>query len=214
MRSDCLLPLAEQLARLRRFDAECWGGLLGAAQLDAVATDSDHVQRFNDLEVLHVEGETPAATLRLWWTACALAQPSTFAWRRLALDDEHVRLGLCTRAYTPGIHRVRLDLSAHWEPVEGRSPAGVRIHAEAAGQTLAHGEALAAYALNDRLAHAVSEAGLPTPDLVGYELSVPGREPWTHVPHLNWDPAHGALELFGHRASQHRRGWSAPVVLG
>ncbi len=164
-----LLSLREQLARLRAYNPQFWGGQLTEAQLDAVDTTSDHTQSVEDLEVLYVDFGSPEANLELWWRVLAGTQPDSHRWSTLVSGQMNLRLAGCARQYEPGIHKIRINLVAHWEPVSGRSVNQVRVLAKTNGETLAHAEALAAYGLHDRLLREQDGDMFPHTTLAGWQ---------------------------------------------
>jgi hypothetical protein len=122
-----LLSLDEQMELLRRYNTQYWDNRLTDDDFSLVysGADLEHTQRVDDLNVLHVEFDSPEETVEMWWRVMVGEQPKNWRWDELKLDPEHLRvLGCNTKSYEPGIHLVRINLVAHWEPEDGRTIKG------------------------------------------------------------------------------------------
>jgi hypothetical protein len=214
-RFDCykhfLLSLDEQLKRLRRYNAQYWGYYLTDNDLNDVITSSDHNQQVNDLENLHVEFSSTAQTVEMWWKVFVGEQPASWRWDELMLDPNHFRLCPNTARYEPGIHRVRINLVAHWEPETARTLIKVQNQAKSTGETLAHTEVLSTYGLHSELLREMDGKNLPYSDLPGSALTVPGGSR-LYALCVNWSPIDCRANLAASSVGSRNRLWSAPVV--
>lgn len=214
-----LMSLEAQLAQLRTFNRLHWG-VLKEEQFEAVGQElsrldyeaDDNVQRVDDLEILYVDFGSPERTLEMWWKVIAANQPNAWRYDGLKTNPEHLRLGPNTRSYESGIHRVRINLVAHWVPEQGRSVQQVRDRAAERGETLAHAEALAAYGLHSELVQQMDGENLPFIDLAGYEATVTGHQAWTDVPYLGWGRIGREVGLNAGWAGFVGQLWAAPVL--
>lgn len=216
-----LLDMEAQLQRLQVFNRRFWNNQLTNEQFEAVARQIEYIdaevglrsQRIDDLQILYVDFGSPEQTVEMWWKAIAGTQPNAWRWDGLQTDAEHLRLAVCTKQYKPGIHRVRINLVANWETQHGRSVNDVRERNNAqTGQFLAHAEVLAAYGLHDELLQQMDGQNLPYADLAGYEATVPGGDPWTDCPSLDWAWFPRGVRLGAGWAGGVNRRWAAPVV--
>jgi hypothetical protein len=205
-----LLSLDKQLERIARFDNDFWGGRIRQhTNLKDIDTTSDHIQRVDDLEVLYVDFGSPEDNVELWWKVLVGKQPN--AWRYDGLKAEHLRLAATAHQYEPGVHRIRLNLVAHWEPEVGRTVQEVRQQAQANGETLAAAEVLAAYGLHDHLLQQMDGENLPYADLGGYEATIPGDEAWRRAPYLYWDRSYRKVLLYAYWDDYRYYGRACPV---
>lgn len=210
--ASCLLSVEDQQSRLLDYSLEFWGGQFSdvIASLDA---RSDHAQRVDDLEILYVDFGSPERNVEMWWKVLVGTQPNAWRWDDLKTDGKHLRLHPQARQYEPGVHRVRINLFANWEPQNGRSVDQVRERtAHLDNQFLAHAEVLAAYGLHDELLRQQDRQNLPYADMAGFEATLPGRRPWTGVPYLYWYRYGRGVRLSASWSDYVNYRWAAPVV--
>jgi len=214
-----LLNLETQLNLLSEFNSRFWNNQLSEEQFEVFEEEvarldsaDAHQQSVDDLEILYVDFGSPEQNVEMWWKVIAGTQPNAWRWDSLQTDAEHLRLAGCAKQYEPGIHRVRLNLVAHWDPQAGRSVDQVRDQAARQGKTLAHAEVLAAYGLHGQLLRQMDGQNLPYADLAGYECTVPGDRPWAYVPYLNWNGLYRGVYLYANWADHVSYYWAAPVV--
>ncbi len=211
--SELLLSPADQLERLRAYDEKYWGGAiceeLKGFQLPDVGL---HPQRVKDLRVLHVEFGSPGETLERWWQVISATQPGSWRSGDLQSDSAHLGLHSQARHYPPGIHVVRLDLAAHWEPEAGRTLVDVYARVREAGEKLAHGEILSACGLHPDLVREMDGENLPFVDLAGYQVLMPGLPTCRAVPCLYWDSLRGKVALDVDSIDYFLPSWAAPVL--
>jgi hypothetical protein len=120
------------------------------------------------------------------WLVASLQYNSAWRLEKLKSDPEH--LSLLTE-HVPGIHRVTLDLGAHFGATEGIRPRDVR------GADSPHAEVLAAAAHFPGWIHAMGEHLVPNVWMPGYELRLSGNRTWRHLPFLGWDPDSCEIQL-------------------
>lgn len=207
-----LLPLWQQLNLLKQFNVLHWDNILTEEEIDAVDTSSDHVQSVDDLEILYVDFGSAEKNIEMWWRVLVANQPNNWRWDGLKTDPENLRLTPNTKAYEPGIHRVRINLVAHWEPENGRTIDEVREQAKQTDEILAHAEVLAAYGLHAALLQEQDGENLPYADMPGFQATVPGREAWAHVPYLFWNRDDRKVQLSAFWSGSRPQYWAAPVV--
>jgi hypothetical protein len=208
-----LMPLDRQLDCLLGLDAKVWNSrVTNAGWFDGLSTVSDHEQTVEDLEFFWVSFGSLDEDLRLHWQAIAAKQrvPNDGG-LYIKTNDEHARLHHTARTYAPGIHRVRINLLANWEPQNGRSVTQVREQVPG-GQWLAQAETLGAYETHYELLRETDGENLPRPDLAGIEYRYPGDRDFKHCPCVirSGDKFGLSAAWTGNVA----HGWSAPVVLG
>ena len=208
-----LLPLSEQVKLLGQYDNDYWGGRIRRKiKLFEIDTTSDHVQSVDDLEILHVEFGSIEETVEMWWKVFVGEQPDSWRWDGLKLDTEHIRFSPNTTKYEPGVHRVRINLVAHWEPEDGRTVEEVRKQASDTHEILAHSEVLSAYGLHSALLREQDGENLPYADMAGYEATVPGKDAWQRVPYLRWDRFGRQVGLSAYWSDYRFQKWAAPVL--
>ncbi len=205
-----LLPLARQLERIRHYNATFWNGFLSDRELESLDIRSRHRQAINDLEILHVEGKTPAETVFMHWTVIAATQPKVYRPKKVQFSSFSLREGAPIRAYEPGIHRVRVNLIANWTPTEGRTLAEVLKFAPKKGREFAHGEVLSTFSLHDELLRQMDGEAFPFMELAGYSLGAGGS---VGVPVLRWERSESLVGLFPDWEDHSTRHYAAPVVL-
>ena len=216
-----LRSVADQLELLRRYNVQYWNGYLTKEQLNAVIAPGDHEQRIDDLAILHVQFGSLEQTVEMWWRVYVGEQPQSWRWPELRVDAEHLRLlDSNVATYEPGIHPVRIDLVAHWEPKSGRTLEDVRTQAKQSGEILAQLEVMSAYGLHSALLHEQDGESLPYPDLAGTDVSIPGSS-WPRALYVCWDPFDHRAMLSDRRAMLSARRvdfrgieWASPVILG
>jgi hypothetical protein len=179
-----LLDLKEQQRRLLELDRVYWSGRF-ATQIKALDTAGSYDQRVDVLRVFHVAGRTPQDTVNnIWWPVILGTWPNAYRWEELKTDPDHLAQAPNTRHYAPGVHLVRLNLVAHWDPEHSHTIEQVRARALQNGELLAHGEVLSAYGLHTHLLGLLDGKNLPYADMAGYRANVaPGRD-WQYVPCL------------------------------
>ena len=209
-----LLSLDEQQELLVRYNREYWGSRFTYEQLHELSVDTtrDHVQSVDDLEILHVEFGSIEETVEMWWKVFVGEQPDSWRWDGLKLDTEHIRFSPNTTKYEPGVHRVRINLVAHWEPEDGRTVDEVRKQASDTHEILAHSEVLSAYGLHSALLREQDGDNLPYADMAGYEATVPGGDAWRYVPCLDWSRFNRRVGLDAYWSGNRIQRWAAPVL--
>jgi hypothetical protein len=210
--SGLLLPLGDQLTRLRGYNQRFWDNRVTNEQFAAVDTSSDHTQSVDDLEIFHVEFGSLEETVEMWWKVLVGTQPKNWRWGELKLDPEHLGLGANTKSYEPGIHRVRINLVAHWEPEDGPTIEEVREQAKGTGEILAHSEVLSAYGLHPGLLQEQDGENLPYSDMPGFEVTVPGKGAWRFVLYVGWYPFDRRVALDAPWVVYRDDDWAAPVL--
>lgn len=208
-----LLSLNDQLECLRRYNQQYWDNRLTDEQLAAVDTSAAVTQRVDDLTTFHVQFDSLEETVEMWWRVFVGEQPDHWRWNGLELDAEHLRLlDSNVHNYEPGIHRVRIDLVARWEPEDGRTLEEVRNGAKSTGEILAQLEVLSAYGLHSELFREQDGENLPWTDMAGTDVGVTGStEPYAL--YVRWSPSFREVSLGADRVAYRRRRWSAPVLL-
>lgn len=207
-----LLSLADQLDLLRRYNVQYWEGRLTEEQLTAIDTSSEHTQQIDDLESLHVQFDSLEETVEMWWRVYVGEQSGSWRWSELRLDAGHLRLlDSNVKTYEPGIHRIRINLIAHWEPEDGRTLEEVRTQAKVSGEILAQLEVMSVYGLHSKLFREQDGRNLPYSDMPGTGVIVPDcSEPYAL--YFFWSPFDYKTRLTAHRVDS-RRCWAAAPVL-
>ena len=210
--SHLLQSLDDQLERLRRYNREYWDNRLTDEQLAAVDVSGDITQRVNDLTTFHVQFDSLEETIEMWWRVYVGEQPKHWRWDELKLDSEHLRLLPSNVAtYEPGIHRIRIDLVAHWEPENGRTVEEVRDQAKGTDEILAQLEVLSAYGIHSELLREQDGENLPYSDMPGTDVTVPGdSEPYALC--VFWNPAYRRAYLSASWVDDRDSFWAAPVL--
>ncbi|MEX2006903.1 MAG: hypothetical protein WD877_01940 [Candidatus Saccharimonadales bacterium] len=217
-----LLSLEDQLARLHEFNRQFWNNWLDEDQFEAAGqlearidwetAGREHVQSVNDLQIFYVDFGSPEKNVEMWWKVLAGTQSNAWRWDGLRTDKKHLRLGPNTRQYASGIHRIRINLVANWEPEHGRTVLQVREQASRSGELLAHTEVLAAYGLHDELLRQQDGENLPYADMAGFEATVSGGQPWANVPGLRWRGLGHGVSLSAYWYDSVDHDWAAPLV--
>ena len=173
-----LLSLDDQLARLREYNRNYWDSRLTDEQLAVVDVSGDITQRVDDLTTFHVQFGSLEETGEMLWRVYVGEQGGHghWTWPERQFDGKHLLglLGSNVRQYEPGIHRVRINLVAHWEPEGGRTLEEVREGAKGTDEILAQLEVLSAYGLHSELFREQDGKNLPYSDMPGTDVLVPG----------------------------------------
>ena len=183
--------LADQVAAIRRWNEELgWG--FTTEDFDAIDLNpADHDDPLVvDLIAIYLPGDDELDGVRRTaeelWAIIAEQQPNAWCWDMPKRSNKPVRL-LRRIEHRPGLRRVTLDLGAHWDSLVGFRPIEVR------SSDSAHAEVLAAAALFPDWVRAIDGIAVPHVVLSGYQIGIPIREAWRHVPCLAWNerlPAH------------------------
>lgn len=203
---------------LRAYNVQYWDNRLTDEQLDSLDTSSSHVQRVYDLEFFHVQFDSLEETVEMWWRVFVGEQPDSYRWGEFKFDPEHLCLiDSNVRQYEPGIHRVRIDLTAHWErgPVTGRRIESIRKGAKDMDETLAQLEVLSAYGLHTKLFREQDGVNLPYSDMAGTDVLVPGRpRSEVNVLYVAWYRLCRSAEMRPDRTGfdNNSNGWACPVL--
>ncbi len=208
-------PLPEQLANIRRWNAERgWGltaGDLHAVDLTPRAGNDPLVV---DLIAVYLrDGPEMSAVPRTChelWTVAAAQQPRSWSWDwhgdRWERRPKPVQL-ITGLVHRPGIRRVTVDLAAHFEPGRYVRPSTLR------SLDSAHAETLAAAAHFPRWIRAMDGKDVPYAWLSGYELLIRGRPtPW-RLPALSWSNFRHTMSLTAAWANHSYSGWASPVCI-
>ena len=214
-RLDCynnlLWPLDGQVMLLRRYNAEYWNNRLTDKQLAAVDTSGDITQHASDLTTFHVQFNSLEETVEMWWRVYVGEQLKQWRWDELKFDSEHLRLLTCNiRQYEPGIHRIRINLVAHWEPKNGRTFKEIREGAKNTSEILAQLEVLSAYGLHTELFREQDGENFPYSYMPGIDVSGWGFSSCALC--LNWFPSLGQVQLTACPPKYPLEGWAAPVL--
>ena len=205
-----LLSLPDQLARLREYNAKYWDNRL--TDEDFLSVFEDVVQSVSDLTILHVQFGSLEETAEMWWKVFVGEQPKHWRADELKLDSEHLRLFDSNVAtYDPGIHIVRINLVAHWEPEDGRTIEEVREQAKQSGETLAGLEVMSAYGLHTELLREQDGENLPYSDMPGTDVSLPGFS-HPYALYVRWYPLYRRARFNAAWVDSRARKWAAPVL--
>ena len=207
-----LLSLESQLKRLRRYNREYWCNRLTDEQLARVDTSGDITQHVSNLTTFHVQFDSLEETVEMWWRVYFCEQPKNWRWDELKLDSEHLRLLTSNvRQYEPGIHRVRINLVAHWEPENGRTLEEVRDQAKGTDEILAQLEVLSVYGIHLELLCEQDGENLPYSDMTGTDVTVPGgSRPYALC--VFWRPADRGAGLGARSVGRRGSSWAAPIL--
>jgi len=214
------VPLAEQLANVRRWNEERnWG--LNPAELDAIdLTPRTHADPLVvDLIAVYLD-DLPAEdgqealdgvrrTSRELWTIAAEHQPTSWYWDwvRDRYDPRPMPVRLLPGIiHWPGVRRMTIDLGALWIPGEHRRPSNLR------GPDSAHAEILAAAAHFPDWARAMDGISVPYIWLSGYQVTHPEESTRLRLPGLAWVGYRKTLSLTVDRIDRAHSGWASPVV--
>ncbi len=207
-----LFPLDRQLELLKEYNKKYWGGAITEDMFATVNTESDHVQRVRDLEILYVQFGSDMETFENWVAVWRGENPNFYRGDSLNDGYEICRLPKNARPYSVGIHRIRIDLAAHWDPRKSRSVDDVWEEVEGTTEQLAHGEVYAAYALHTELLRKTDGVNLPYFDAAGYKIKAAGDSEWRNAPYGDWDADDREAGVSSHWADDRDSGCAAPVV--
>jgi hypothetical protein len=204
------VPVADQLANVRRWNEERgWG--FTEADFEAVdTTPADHTEPLV-VDVIavflpdHDGVDGVRRTFEEVWEVATLEAPEAWSFRQHIAGPRPVKL-LPGGTHTPGIRRVTIDLGAGWDPVNGARAIEIR------GRDSASAEVLAAAAHFPEWVRAMEGVSVPFVYLAGYVVSHPENEAWRHVPCLSWNEFLGRINLMDHWADHHQRRWAVPLL--
>jgi len=214
------VPLAEQLANVRRWNAER-GWRLSGDELDAIDLTPRTYADPLVVDVIAVylddlperDGQQPLdgvrRTFHELWAVAAEQQPKTWFWDwvrdRYNPRPKPVRL-LPGIIHWPGVRRMTIDLGAHWEPAKHLRPGNLR------GPNSAHAEILAAAAHFPKWARAMDGRSVPYIWLAGYQVTYPEESAHLRLPGLAWVEYRSTLSLTVDRVDRSHSGWASPIV--
>lgn len=191
-----------QLKLVKRLSLECTWGFTEAdfAQLGpapAWPTDSKLAVVILDVSLADV-----ATTFDTAWNLAKSVQPNQWRWGRLLSDSDHLRL-LAGKTHQRGLRWRIVDLGAN----TNRKPIDVRSAATSPDSAILW---MALY--SPKWIWAQNGSTVPYVWLPGYEVSIPGYEPWTFVPDLNWDRDGRRIRLDACDAVGYDGSCAVPVV--
>lgn len=213
-----LLLLGDQLDLLRRYNAQYWDNRLTEEQFSAIEREVaqswlGHTQRLDDLAIFHVQFDSLEETVEMWWRVYVGEQPDSWRWPELRVDAEHLKLiGANVATYEPGVHVVRINLVAHWEPEGGRTLEEVRDGAKGTDEILAQLEVLSAYGLHTDLFREQDGENLPYSDMPGTDVSTPGYSK-PRALCVAWAPSDREAMLGACWVDFRNDRWAAPVLI-
>jgi hypothetical protein len=203
--------LADQLAAVRRWNDELgWG--FAAEDFDAIdLTPAHHDDPLVvDMIAIYLPGDGELDGVRRTaeelWAVVAEQQPNAWCWDMPKRSNKPVRL-LRRIEHRPGLRRVTIDLGAHWDSAVGFRPIEVR------NPHSAHAEVLAAAALFPNWVRAIDGVTVPHVVLSGYQIGIPIREAWRHVPCMAWNERWHRINLTDHWADQPQRRFASPEIV-
>ena len=135
------IPVADQLANIRRWNAERnWG----FTEADFEAVDTTPVVHEKPFVVDVVAVWLPdddgvdgiRRTFEELWAAASEGVPENWSWRQHLGGPRPVKL-LPGMKHVPGIRRVTLDLAAGWDPIDGARAIEIRGRQSASAEILA-----------------------------------------------------------------------------
>ncbi len=123
------------------------------------------------------------------WAIAAARQRNSWRWDELLSDPEHLQLfpGI---THEPGLRWEVVDLGANWDPKNDIAPLAVR-----SPERSPHAAILAAAAHHPVWVRQMDGVTIPYVWLSGYQVTVPGRSAWQHVPWLYWDRGSRQVQL-------------------
>jgi hypothetical protein len=117
--------------------------------------------------------------------------------------------------YSPGVHTVRLNLLAHWDP-EKATPLAESCDADLRGGRVefAHGEVLSAYGVHRELFRMQDGRHLPYSVALGYQAREYLTQPWgKQALSISWNADRRRAELGTIHLLGRSRHMSAPVLV-
>lgn len=179
-----LCPLDEQRDILESLNRQMPRALrVPSMRLATLGTASDHVQSVEDLEFFFVVLDTLEKTWSFNQKLIELTQPGIWD-TGFGKGETQMRLDPNAIAFSPGIHRVRINLVDNWLPESARSVDQVRFHASERGKKLAGIEAIGACGLqNPKLFQVQDGETLPYCDLAGLQQG----DGFARVPAFRWN---------------------------
>lgn len=207
-----LLSLDQQLVLLREYNEKYWSGVITEDMFAAVNTASDHVQRFEDLEILYVQFGSDKETFENWVAVFKGEHPNFCRGDSLNEGYDIRRLGHNTRSYPVGIHRMHINLAAHWDPKKSTSVDDTLAEVKGSAENLAHGEVYAAYGLHTELFEQTDGTNLPWFDAAGYQVLASGEDEWRDAPYGYWFAGDRRASVYSYWAGVRDRGYARPVV--
>lgn len=154
--------------------------------------------------VLDVQLDTVKQTFEQGWEFTKSRQPNFWLWDEIQTDEDHLRL-------YPGCSQQRglswriLDLGAN----QGESSQDVSQMVKP--ELLPHSAVFWAAALHQKWVQSMNGNDIPFVDIPGYQLVVPGYEPWMDVPYLHWNQGRRGVGLGADFADDRSQGWGVPV---
>ncbi|MEA3453101.1 MAG: hypothetical protein U9Q96_02065 [Patescibacteria group bacterium] len=155
--------------------------------------------------VLVVELDTIQQTFEEAWRFAKEVLPDSWRWDKVLSDGEHLRL-------YPGIERKRglswrvIDLG-----VNQLKSSNQVCQAIEDANLLPHSAVLWAASYFPKWVQAMDGKDIPYVNMPGYQLTVPGYQPWTDVPYLHWYRDNRQVDMNARYADNIHAYWAVPV---
>lgn len=184
--ANLLLPLDKQFELLVEYNEKYWNGAITKDIFATVDTASDHIQRVEDLEILYMQFGSDKDTFENWVAVFKGEHPNFDRGGSLGESYDIRRLAKNTFKYPVGIHRIHINLAAHWDPKKSTSVDDTLAQVKGSTEKLAHGEIFAAYGLHTELFQKTDGVNLPYFDSAGYQVKPFGDSEWRFAPYGRW----------------------------
>lgn len=119
-------------------------------------------------------------TFDAYWEIIKTQHPDASRWSEVQATPDRLRL-LPGIVHVPGVRIEVIDHGANWDKEHGLKPMDVR-----SPETSPHAGLLASVAQHPKRIRKMDGTTVPFERISGYQMSVPGRDPWRHVPYFYW----------------------------
>ncbi len=204
-RGSLFIPPEAQLALVRQRNTECrWG--FTDADFAALGEPPSWPDDPLGAVLLDVSLDTVQQTFEQAWHFASAVQPGSWRWDAVLSDEKHLQL-LPGITFQRGLRWQVMDLAANWDKQNGIRPLDVRDP-----KVSPHSSILWAASYFPKWVQTMDGESVPFVWLPGYQLTVPGRRPWSFVPYLFWHRDSRRVELYAFFAGYRRRGWAVPSL--
>ena len=210
-----LFSIAKQAPDLRELNRQAPAYFqISDSEFDTVGTNSDHVQRYEDLEFLFISLGDFIKTQKLIRLQTKMKHGIWLS-DRFKADEDKFQLHETAASFIydkPGIYRLRINLAADWDPDEGRSvdqlwerdiKIGKKLNAGSLGD--------AALNVQDKKLHRQQDGiHLPYHDHTDIIRSGDGH---SRAPYSRWTGDDSEVFFHSHDSDYVRRYYSAPALV-
>lgn len=145
-------------------------------------------------------------TFDAYWEIIRTQHPNASRWSEVKAEPDRLRL-LPGITHVPGVRIEIIDHGANWDKTIGLKPMDVR-----SPETSPHAGLLASIAQHPKRIRKMNGTIVPFERIAGYQVSVPGDDPWRRVPDFYWYRDERQVDLHADWDDYPNPSYSVPVL--